>query len=218
MDTNPMSVVDTDLDHMLLVDEEEYEDEPYIDIVMMMSLGGAGTTPVEESPWEVFCKDMIADLKLKKNQNKASMFLTPISGWIAMYPDYVDHVDTPIDLIMIEEKLINRQYESPEQFHEEMNMMIDNCLSYNRIGQASYNQGLRLREYLNEEWEKLPKEADEVAERPTRAQQTLTTMWWSHRRIRPQPSERTQRSTHQWRTVEETRAKSQTRATGGDAE
>ena len=124
-DTNPMSESDTDIVPMLLVDEEEYEDdEPYEDIVIMMLSGGTNTTPVVDAPWEVFCKEMIADLKLKKNQSKASMFLTPISGWIAMYPDYIDHVDTPIDLIMIEEKLINRQYESPDEFHEEMNMMI----------------------------------------------------------------------------------------------
>ncbi|OEU14769.1 Bromodomain-containing protein, partial [Fragilariopsis cylindrus CCMP1102] len=56
-------------------------------------------------------------------------FEKPVS--VAVIPDYMQYVQTPMDLQTVERKIKNVQYATPEDFEYDMILMFQNCITYN---------------------------------------------------------------------------------------
>jgi hypothetical protein len=60
-----------------------------------------------------------------------SNFEKPVS--VAVFPDYVQFVQTPMDLQTVERKTKNGQYGTPEDFEYDVNLIFQNCITYNSV-------------------------------------------------------------------------------------
>ena len=93
--------------------------------------------------------------KLKINKN-ANIFLDEIENVIKDYPDYAEKIKHPIDLIKIIEKVDKGEYETLDKFNEDVELMINNCLTYNCLPESMWNrQGLEFQKYYENNYEKL---------------------------------------------------------------
>jgi len=68
--------------------------------------------------------------KLKSNKN-GYIFLQPIEELVNSLPDYKENIKHPIDLLKIEDKLNKFGYNTIEDMKEDIELMINNCLTYN---------------------------------------------------------------------------------------
>jgi hypothetical protein len=50
---------------------------------------------------------------------------------VAVIPDYMQYVQTPMDLQTVERKIKTVQYSTPEDFEYDMLLMFQNCITYN---------------------------------------------------------------------------------------
>ena len=92
--------------------------------------------------------------KLKINKN-AYIFLDEIENVIKEYPDYSTKIKHPIDLIKIIDKVDKGEYDSLDKFNEDIQLMINNCLTYNYLPQSRWNrQGLEFQKYYESNYEK----------------------------------------------------------------
>lgn len=65
--------------------------------------------------------------KIKTNKN-AFPFKQDIEEVIKSFPNYTDYISKPIDLNKIENRILTRRYANIEQFKDDFDLMIDNCV------------------------------------------------------------------------------------------
>ena len=95
--------------------------------------------------------------KLKINKN-SYIFLDEIENVIKEYPDYAIKIKNPIDLNKIIDKVDKGEYENLDKFNEDIELMINNCLTYNYNPQSRWNkQGIEFQKYYEDNYEKLVK-------------------------------------------------------------
>lgn len=89
--------------------------------------------------------------------NKTSpIFLDPIENVIRDCPDYTSKIAHPIDLLKIEDKIDKCEYSSIENFNEDVQLMITNCLTFNNFPNTWANKcGLAFQEFYNNNYQKL---------------------------------------------------------------
>jgi len=75
-----------------------------------------------------YCGTIIKDLK--KHRDSAP-FLAPVDPVILNIPDYPSIIKKPMDLGTIEQKLNNLEYETVDDFANDMNLIFSNCYLYN---------------------------------------------------------------------------------------
>ena len=93
--------------------------------------------------------------KLKINKN-AIIFLDEIENVIKEYPDYSEKIKCPIDLIKIIDRVDRGEYETLDKFNDDIQLMINNCLTYNCLPQSRWNrQGIEFKKYYENNYEKL---------------------------------------------------------------
>ena len=93
--------------------------------------------------------------KLKSNKN-SFIFLEEIENVMKSCPDYSDKIKHPIDLVKIIEKVEKGDYDSLDKFNEDIQLMIENCLTYNNLPNSWANRaGVAFQEYYNNNYEKL---------------------------------------------------------------
>lgn len=68
--------------------------------------------------------------RLKRNGN-SEPFKQPVDPIALGIPDYTEKIKHPMDLSTIKDKLENKQYESNEDFYNDMKLMFNNCYLYN---------------------------------------------------------------------------------------
>jgi hypothetical protein len=69
------------------------------------------------------------DKMTKITEPAMANFEKPVS--VAVIPDYMQYVQTPMDLQTVERKIKNVQYATPEDFEYDMILMFQNCITYN---------------------------------------------------------------------------------------
>ncbi|KAJ3188601.1 hypothetical protein HDU85_004315 [Gaertneriomyces sp. JEL0708] len=74
------------------------------------------------------CKNLLQNLK--KHQ-AAWLFLEPVDPVVACAPDYYEVIKHPMDLSTVEKKLMAEEYEGPQQFVDDIQLMLNNCFVYN---------------------------------------------------------------------------------------
>ena len=94
-------------------------------------------------------------VKRLKTNKYAYIFLDDIKGIMQLYPDYATKIKNPIDLLIIIDKIEHNEYESLEQFDSDIQLMINNCLTYNNMPNSWANRGgLYFQEYYNNNYPK----------------------------------------------------------------
>ena len=64
-----------------------------------------------------------------------------------LYQQYMDIIETPIDLDTIKNKILRNGYENFTSFNKDINLMFSNCRMFNERGSPLYIQGIHLEEY-----------------------------------------------------------------------
>ena len=64
-----------------------------------------------------------------------------------LYQQYMDIIETPIDLDTIKKKIIRNGYDSFSSFNKDIMLMFNNCRLFNERGSPLYIQGIHLEEY-----------------------------------------------------------------------
>lgn len=64
-------------------------------------------------------------------------------------PDYGDIVKCPMDLLTMELKIKNSEYNSLEVFENDFNLMVSNCLAYNSKETIFYKAGIKMRDQVS---------------------------------------------------------------------
>ena len=92
------------------------------------------------------CREVLERLA---SDSFAEIFQEPVS--LDDFPDYEEHIDSPMDLGTIRNRLINRKYLAPEQFARDMRRVWNNCKIYNQHGSAIWH----VADYMSKQFERL---------------------------------------------------------------
>jgi bromodomain and PHD finger-containing protein 1 len=96
---------------------------------------------VELCPMKYFL-NRVWELISSKDTN--AIFMEPVD--VTEVPDYTDVVKHPMDLSTMKNKIDNFQYRSLDNFEDDFNLMVSNCLAYNSKDTIFYRAGLRIRD------------------------------------------------------------------------
>ena len=78
----------------------------------------------------ILIKELKEIFKRLKAHKTAFLFKQSVKDIVAQWPDYAIVISKPIDLTMIDDKLNNSQYNSSNEFKEDIELMLNNCLTY----------------------------------------------------------------------------------------
>lgn len=77
-------------------------------------------------------KELHELIKKLKQHRSAYIFLDPIQNILTLYPTYQEVIKHPIDLTIIESKVLDKQYSSSSEFKDDIYLMLDNCRIFNK--------------------------------------------------------------------------------------
>ena len=64
-------------------------------------------------------------------------------------PDYLEYIKQPMDLSTIQDKVSSLQYDNLEDFHNDIHLMISNCMIYNSKDTPFYKAALRMTDQVS---------------------------------------------------------------------
>ncbi|KAK1350722.1 bromodomain-containing chromatin remodeling transcription factor [Hamiltosporidium tvaerminnensis] len=99
-----------------------------------------------------FCDSILNEILKSKNKKFNWPFLKPVD--IKLVPDYSKFIENPTDLSTIRNKLDSNYYGSVEEFRTELQLMIDNCHTFNLPDSDIYLCGTELQNLLNSLFER----------------------------------------------------------------
>jgi bromodomain-containing protein 7/9 len=102
-----------------------------------------GAVPLSKKPPPTGLARVLADLIRKVSQKDVhKLFAAPVTEDIA--PGYFAMIKNPIDLSAIRAKVHDDEYQSLQQFKDDMKLMFDNCTTYNPPNSFVWVQGIEL--------------------------------------------------------------------------
>ncbi|XP_075783951.1 bromodomain-containing protein 1 isoform X2 [Pelodiscus sinensis] len=93
------------------------------------------------TPFTVLLRSVLDQLQEK---DSARIFAQPVN--LKEVPDYLDHIKHPMDLSTMRKRLDSQGYKNLNEFEEDFNLIIDNCMKYNAKDTIFYRAALRLRD------------------------------------------------------------------------
>lgn len=103
-----------------------------------------------------FCSKVLSDLHKKSLYNIASHFYEPVDPVKLNIPQYPKIIKKPMDLSTMRRKLDSREYGRAEDFLDDFNLMIRNCMTFNPAGTVVHDAGVELQRVFGEKWANLP--------------------------------------------------------------
>lgn len=103
-----------------------------------------------------FCSSIVKELSSKKYASFNYPFLEPVDPVSMNIPTYFDYVKDPMDLGTIATKLSNWEYQTLEQFENDVRLVFKNCYAFNPDGTIVNMMGHRLEEVFNNRWADRP--------------------------------------------------------------
>eukprot|EP01119_Soliformovum_irregulare_P024782 TRINITY_DN897_c0_g1_i1.p1 TRINITY_DN897_c0_g1~~TRINITY_DN897_c0_g1_i1.p1 ORF type:complete len:672 (-),score=180.13 TRINITY_DN897_c0_g1_i1:112-2127(-) len=91
-------------------------------------------------------------------------FRSPVDPIAQRVPDYLNIVETPMDLLTIREKLKSNQYEKQEDCIEDIRLIFSNCLLYNKSTSEISKMAKKLQSFFEVQLDKLLNSGDEDEE------------------------------------------------------
>ncbi|KAI5712860.1 hypothetical protein M8J76_010859 [Diaphorina citri] len=83
-------------------------------------------------------------IDLIKARDTGDIFLEPVD--VIEVPDYADVIKQPMDLTTMTNKVKANQYLSLEDFENDFNLMVENCLTYNEKDTIFYKAGIKMKQ------------------------------------------------------------------------
>jgi hypothetical protein len=106
-----------------------------------------------------------------KEHNCAYLFLQPIEEVISSIPHYTDVIKYPIDLNKIETKLLAHQYYSLDDFKNDIELMFNNCKTFNNDKKHwCYRTCVAVEDFFNSNWKKLVQKIQKYQEKAATTQ------------------------------------------------
>ncbi|XP_034623110.1 bromodomain-containing protein 1 isoform X2 [Trachemys scripta elegans] len=93
------------------------------------------------TPFTVLLRSVLDQLQEK---DSARIFSQPVN--LKEVPDYLDHIKHPMDLSTMRKRLDFQGYKNLNEFEEDFNLIIDNCMKYNAKDTIFYRAAVRLRD------------------------------------------------------------------------
>ncbi|PIA16200.1 Bromodomain-domain-containing protein [Coemansia reversa NRRL 1564] len=110
----------------------------------------AAPPPPIAGEWKPMCRRVLLRLQA---QPSALEFMAPVDPVRQNVPTYFDIVKKPMDLATIRKKLDRaNEYQLPDQFRDDVCLVISNCLLFNPSGSYVHQQALALRRAFEEIW------------------------------------------------------------------
>ncbi|KAI9189309.1 transcription initiation at TATA-containing promoter protein [Blastocladiella emersonii ATCC 22665] len=100
------------------------------------------------------CMAIVRDLFKKQYQEFSTPFLQPVDR--KLYPQYFEIIKSPIDLSTIRRRLEDGYYASADDFRRDMDLMFQNCYTFNPAGTPVYIMGHRLESVFKQKWANRP--------------------------------------------------------------
>lgn len=98
------------------------------------------------------CKEILS--KLKRSSNSVP-FKDPVDPIKLGLPDYFEKIKHPMDLSTIKQNLDTNKYKTPEQFKDDIMLMLNNCYTYNEEGSHVYKCGKELQRLFEQHYSTL---------------------------------------------------------------
>uniref|UniRef100_A0ABM5GGD5 Bromodomain-containing protein 1 isoform X6 n=1 Tax=Pogona vitticeps TaxID=103695 RepID=A0ABM5GGD5_9SAUR len=93
------------------------------------------------TPFTVLLRSVLDQLQEK---DSARIFAQPVN--LKEVPDYLDHIKHPMDFSTMRKRLDSQGYRNLNEFEEDFNLIIDNCMKYNAKDTIFYRAAVRLRD------------------------------------------------------------------------
>ncbi|KAI5627088.1 bromodomain containing 1b isoform X1, partial [Silurus asotus] len=93
------------------------------------------------TPFSIMLRAVLNQLQEK---DQAKVFSQPVS--IKEVPDYFDHIKHPMDFSTMRKRIDAHEYKSMEEFEDDFNLMINNCMTYNAKETFFYRAAVRMRD------------------------------------------------------------------------
>nr|XP_033814806.1 bromodomain-containing protein 1 isoform X5 [Geotrypetes seraphini] len=93
------------------------------------------------TPFTVLLRSILDQLQEK---DPAHIFAQPVN--LIEVPDYLDHIKNPMDFSTMKMRLEDQCYRNLNEFEEDFNLIIDNCMKYNAKDTIFYRAAVRLRD------------------------------------------------------------------------
>ncbi|XP_061496233.1 bromodomain-containing protein 1 isoform X2 [Rhineura floridana] len=93
------------------------------------------------TPFTVLLRSVLDQLQEK---DAARIFAQPVN--LKEVPDYLDHIKHPMDFSTMRKQLDAQAYKNLNEFEEDFNLIIDNCMKYNAKDTIFYRAAVRLRD------------------------------------------------------------------------
>jgi hypothetical protein len=104
--------------------------------------------------WRWFMRkmhSMVMGAKDSSGNSLSWIFEKPVHKYpenTSILKEYYAIITSPMDLGTIRSNL--KTYSNPQQFKNDMDLVFDNCLKYNKVGQDSYEMGFELKKFFEE--------------------------------------------------------------------
>ncbi|XP_053318109.1 bromodomain-containing protein 1 isoform X2 [Spea bombifrons] len=93
------------------------------------------------TPLTVLLRSLLEQLQEK---DPARIFAHPVS--LTEVPDYLDHIKHPMDFSTMKKRLEDQRYKNLNEFEEDFNLIIENCMKYNAKDTIFFRAAVRLRD------------------------------------------------------------------------
>ncbi|KAK9479249.1 Bromodomain-containing protein, partial [Lipomyces japonicus] len=103
-----------------------------------------------------FCGTVLKELVAKKHEAYAFPFLQPVDPVALNCPSYFKIIKKPMDLSTIQTKLNNNEYESADDFEEDVRLMFKNCYKFNPDQSPVNVMGHKLEAVFDKKWVEKP--------------------------------------------------------------
>lgn len=94
----------------------------------------------------------------KSSQSAASN----VSLCLLQVPDYLDHIKNPMDFSTMRKRIDAHGYRSLEEFEDDFNLIISNCMSYNAKDTFFYKAAQRMQDHGGVILRRARREADRI--------------------------------------------------------
>ncbi|XP_032895661.1 bromodomain-containing protein 1 isoform X4 [Amblyraja radiata] len=109
------------------------------------------------TPLTVMLRSILDQLQEK---DTAHIFAQPVS--LKEVPDYLDHITHPMDFSTMRKKIEDHGYNNLDEFEDDVNLIIDNCMKYNAKDTIFYRAAVRLRDQGGVVLRQARREADRI--------------------------------------------------------
>uniref|UniRef100_A0A8C5MJ99 Bromodomain containing 1 n=1 Tax=Leptobrachium leishanense TaxID=445787 RepID=A0A8C5MJ99_9ANUR len=93
------------------------------------------------TPLTVLLRSLLEQLQEK---DPARIFAHPVN--LAEVPDYLDHIKHPMDFSTMKRHIEDQRYRNLNEFEEDFNLIIENCMKYNAKDTMFFRAAVRLRD------------------------------------------------------------------------